>query len=204
MLLSLFLHQPETTKKAKKTMQSAWLKWARENHTFSNIRFSSEQASKFSATVREFLDQEGDYFILMSLKYSFPAKPKPKEKPRPLSSDQLLQNETFNKECKRIWRNAKEIVESGGSHNMANESSRKQQSADSRQPSSSGRNGPSLFSFGLPKLRQWLEEDEDKAQEAAKERAHEKNMDKKVAYEGFIKNKDRWVVYILVYIHYLE
>lgn len=165
-------------------MLTAWTRWARENHTFSNIRFNSEQASKFSATVREFLDQEGDDFILMSLKYSFPAKPKPNEKPKPLSSDQLLQNEVFNKECKRIWRAAKAIVDSGGG--AASESSAKGAADAGYRPSS-------LFSFGLPLLRRWLEEDEDKAQEMAKERASEKAMDKKVAYEGFIKNKDRCV-----------
>lgn len=173
-------------KKAQKTMQSQWTKWAREHHTFSNVKFTAEQASQFSATVREFLDQEGDHFILMSLKYSFPAKPKPNQKPRPLSSDQILQNEVFNQQCKKIWKQAKEIVESGGTM-MPSESSAKA-GAEVRGSSSKP---TSLFQFGLPLLRLWLEEDEDKAQARAKELASEKNMDKKVAFEGFVKNKDR-------------
>lgn len=164
-------------------MQGAWMRWTREHHTFSNIRFNSEQASKFSATVREFLDQDGDDFILMSLKYSFPAKPKPNEKPRPMSADQILQNDVFNKECKRVWKAAKTIVESGGD-SVAREQSAKGSADRGSKPSS-------LFSFGLPQLRRWLEEDEDKAQERAKEIAYGKSKDKKVAYEGFIKNKDR-------------
>lgn len=176
------------SKKATKTMLAAWTRWAREHHTFNNIRFTAEQAAKFSATVREFLDQDGEDFVLMSLKYSFPAKPKPKEKPRPLSNDQLLQNDVFNKECKRIWRVAKTIVESGGDA-VAEESSAKEGAGRKQAPR--GEQPSSLFSFGLPQLRRWLEEDEDKMQERAKELAQERAMDKKVAYEGFVKNKDR-------------
>ena len=175
-------------------MLSAWMKKARENHTFSNIRFTSEQAAKFSATVREFLDQEGDDFILMSLRYSFPAKPKPNEKPRPMSSDQLLQNDVFNKQCKRIWRQAKAIVESGVPSNTSSSTSDAKESPRRQRPSNNtgdGGKGNSLFTYGLPKLRQWLEDDEDKAQERAKEIAYEKINDKKIAYEGFVKNKDR-------------
>jgi hypothetical protein len=178
-------------------MQSAWLRWAKEHHTFSNVKFSAEQASRFSATVREFMDNEGDHFVLMSLKYSFPAKPKANEKPRPLSSDQVLQNDVFTRECKKIWKRARDIVEgtSASKHavpdddNVQSHKDEKGSKSTVARPVSSS--ATSIFSFGLPLLRQWLEEDEDAAQEKAKEIASEKAMEKKVAYEGFVKNKDR-------------
>lgn len=172
-------------------MKSAWLKWARDNHTFSNIKFTASEASAFSATLREFLEPEGDHFILLSLKYSFPARPKPNEKPKPLTSDQQLQNATFNKQCMRVWKEARAEVEKNINRDTT-ESKSGNDAKDSSSRNAQGSNQPNtLFAHGLPCLRLWIEEDDDVAQARAKEAASERATEKKVAYEGFVKKKDR-------------
>ena len=102
-----------------KSMKSIWLKWTIESHTFSNIRLSLSEYKAFSGAVKEFLEEEEDeetrqktgFFILQSLKYSLPAVPKPGEKAKPLTNDQKLQNAMYLRECRAIWRAAKEEME---------------------------------------------------------------------------------------------
>jgi hypothetical protein len=156
------------------------------------VKFTASEVSAFSATLREFLEPAGDDFVLLSLKYSFPAKPKPNEKPKPLTSDQQLQNAAFNQQCMRVWKEARAEVEKSVSSNTTSESKSLSDAKNSSSRStSSSRQSNSLYAFGLPRLRLWIEEDEDMAQERAKEAASERATEKKIAYEGFVKKKDR-------------
>lgn len=81
--------------------------------------------SGVSGGLREFLISDADIIsagggdsagssqeknILPSLKYFYPAVPKPNEKPRPLTSDQKLQNSVFNRECRKLWKKANELL----------------------------------------------------------------------------------------------
>lgn len=110
----------------KKTLKSAWYKWTMENHTFSNIKLTDGDLKTISGAVMEYLSSEADHLasngvegdelaaasrvkdILPSLKYFFPAVPKPMERPKPLSSDQSAQNVIFMKEANKLWRKAAE------------------------------------------------------------------------------------------------
>ena len=72
------------------TMKDYWVRWTMEHHRFNNIRISQELYNQFSGGVREFLEKETDkngeeYYLMLSLKYFFPAKPKPKETTKPLT-----------------------------------------------------------------------------------------------------------------------
>jgi hypothetical protein len=192
LVLATLPQMEEKQKPVQKTLKHVWLKWARDNHTFSNVKFTASEVSAFSATLKEFLEPAGDDFVLLSLKYSFPAKPKPNEKPKPLTSDQQLQNAAFNKQCMRVWKEARaEVEKSVNAANAADHKSSSDAKDSSSRTASSSRQSNSLYAFGLPRLRLWIEEDEDVAQERAKEAASERASEKKIAYEGFVKKKDR-------------
>jgi hypothetical protein len=109
---------------AKKTLKSAWFRWAMEFHAFSMIHLSDADVAGLSGAVKEFLTSESDIIasggnygeelerasrkknILPSLKYFFPQVPKPNEKARPLTNDQKAQNSIFMREAKKLWRKA--------------------------------------------------------------------------------------------------
>jgi hypothetical protein len=98
------------------------MKWAMEYHSFSMLILTSEDLTILSEAVKEFLFSEADLVassgantedinrsnktknILPSLKYFFPAVPKPNEKPRPLTNDQKNQNAIFMRELKKLWK----------------------------------------------------------------------------------------------------
>jgi hypothetical protein len=98
------------------------MKWAMEYHTFSMLILTSDDLNVLSEAVKEFLFSEADLVassganeedinsankiknILPSLKYFFPAVPKPNEKPRPLTNDQKNQNAIFMRELKKLWK----------------------------------------------------------------------------------------------------
>lgn len=112
---------------AKKTLKSAWFRWAMEYHSFSMIHLSDADVAGLSGGVKEFLTSESDLIasggnygeelerasrvknILPSLKYFFPAVPKPNEKAKPLTNDQKAQNVIFMREARKLWRKAGEV-----------------------------------------------------------------------------------------------
>ena len=49
-----------------------------------------------------------------------------------------------------------------------------------------------LYDLSMKRLREWVEEDEDKAAEASREVKLEKMAEAKVSHEQFVKNKDRY------------
>ena len=66
--------------------------------------------SKFGGAVLEMLNKEKDeetgeeYDVMLSLKYFFPAEPKPREKAKPLTNDQQLQNGIYRRMFSKLWR----------------------------------------------------------------------------------------------------
>ena len=78
------------------------------------VKLTENEISKFSGAVKEMLYKEKDedtgleVDVLLSLRYFFPAIPKPREKSKPLTSDQQLQNVIFNREYNKLWKWCKE------------------------------------------------------------------------------------------------
>ena len=79
-----------------------------EYHTFNNVQFDESIYNQFSGAVKEFVDEVDGHYVLMSLKYSFPAVPKPGETAKPLTTDQKLKNSLYMKEVGKVWASAKE------------------------------------------------------------------------------------------------
>lgn len=97
-----------------------------EYHAFNMIHLSDADVAGLSGGVREFLTSESDLIasggnygeelerasrtknILPSLKYFFPAVPKPNEKAKPLTNDQKAQNLIFMREARKLWRKAED------------------------------------------------------------------------------------------------
>ena len=74
------------------------------------VRVLPSEVAKASGALKEMLNKEKDeetgeeYDVLLSLKYFFPAVPKPNEKAKPLFPDQLLQNTIFKREFSKLWK----------------------------------------------------------------------------------------------------
>ena len=153
---------------------------------------------------------------LPSLKYTFPGVPKPGEKPKPLTNDQKQQNIVFTRECRKLWREAlsdlrqrvtdgviklerKKMEEREGNRKNS-ESERKSKesneksSADGFTASGGGNmtryEMAALNELSLKRLREWVEEDEDKLLEREKEKIQEKNDEAKKMHEQFVRKKD--------------
>ncbi len=79
-------------------------------HTFNNVILTNDDITQFSPAVKEYIDKEKDEnnenwnYILPSLKYSQSTVSKQNEKPKPLTSDQKLQNTIFLRCCSNIWK----------------------------------------------------------------------------------------------------
>lgn len=156
---------------------------------------------------------------LPSLKYTFPGVPKPGEKPRPLTSDQKQQNLVFIRECRKLWREAlsdlrQKVIEgvnklekkrSDGREGSrkSDESEIKSKAAhemssksydDTRSVSNAGVSSrletAVLNEIGLRRLKEWVEDDEDKVLEREKEKLLEKNEEAKKMHEQFVRKKD--------------
>ena len=165
----------------------------------------AEEAEKISQMVKE----GDDPHILPSLKYSFPAVPKPKEKARPLTNDQKQQNAMFMRECKRVWREAQEelrlrVIEAVRRAERAGDAtveSERKSKADSARGSAAptpaeGRSTArfevaALNDLSLKRLKEWIEIDEDKKAEEERKSLKEKQFEAKKNHEEFVKKKDR-------------
>lgn len=101
-----------------KTMQSVWFKWAMEHHTFENVAVSIEDIKGFTGALKEYLQVVDEQSYIPSIKYFFPAAPKPGEPPKPLLQDQKAQNTIFQRECRKLWRSAKLELEEKINENM--------------------------------------------------------------------------------------
>jgi hypothetical protein len=178
-------------------MKSYWLKWTMENHGFSNIRLTNEEVSQFSGAVKEYLQYEDDVYTLLSLKYFFPAKPKPGEKTKPLGKDQMLQNSLFLRECKAVWRQAKEELREQVLALVTGSLERTSKSRDSHSGPGIRREGHlhqsevnALQSIGIKRLKQWVEDDEDAMAAQTKSNTSKDQEDAKKAHINFVKHKD--------------
>mmetsp|Transcript_28821 Transcript_28821/g.48622 ORF Transcript_28821/g.48622 Transcript_28821/m.48622 type:complete len:1741 (+) Transcript_28821:136-5358(+) len=182
--------QNEQQKKTKKpTMKGTWTKWAMEFHSFSDVSFDYDTYNKFSGAVKEFVDEEDGVYKLMSLKYAFPAAAKPGEPAKPLSPDQKLKNALFMKEIAKVWASAKEelrlrLLESTTRSETAMKGGRKV----SKNIHAIERN--CLNALSIKRLKQWVEDDEDKRVEELKELAQEKAQQVKISHDQFVRHKD--------------
>lgn len=119
MLTSLTKKKPST----KKTLKTAWMRWAMEHYNFDMLHLSRADVASLSDAVKEFLFSEADLMassgasseeiarcskeksILPSLKYFFPAQAAQgdAQKAKPLSKDQKAQNAIFTRELRALW-----------------------------------------------------------------------------------------------------
>jgi hypothetical protein len=184
----------QTSKKIKpKTMKSYWLKWTMEHYTFTMIKLTPEEVAQFSGAVKEYLDYEDGVYTFLSLKYSFPAKPKPGTAARPLGKDQTLQNSIFLRECKKLWRAAKETLREKLLDMVSETYERRAKSGRSKMDDTSFRKQievSALQALSIRQLKQWVEDDEDKKAEKEKETLRESQEEAKNAHMQFVKHKD--------------
>lgn len=235
-------------------MKKMWLKWTNENHTFENVTLSKADQDAFSGAVKEYMDFERDDMgkpisgarcWLPSLKYTFPAVPKPGEKAKPLTNDQKQQNVVFSRECRKLWREAlndlrqriadgvsklerKKYGDRGGDRDRDDdrdddrdrdrdrerdrESSRKDYESSTKAGAAGEMNSKSSHDHGgnssispatskkfelavlneisLKRLREWVDEDEDKMLEREREKLQEKNEEAKKMHQQFVRKKD--------------
>lgn len=153
---------------------------------------------------------------LPSLKYTFPGVPKPGEKPKPLTNDQKQQNIVFARECRKLWREAlsdlrqrvmdgvikleKKKMEEREGNRKNSESERKSKESNDKSsadgPGASGGGNTTRYEtailneLSLKRLREWVEEDEDKLLEREREKIQEKNDEAKKMHEQFVRKKD--------------
>ena len=234
------------------TMKKMWLKWTNENHTFENVTLSKADQDAFSGAVKEYMDFERDDMgkpisgakcWLPSLKYTFPAVPKPGEKAKPLTNDQKQQNLVFSRECRKLWREAlsdlrqriadgvsklerKKYGDRGGDRDRdedddrdrdgdrdrERERSRKDYESSTKAGAAGEMNSKSSHDYGgsssispatskkfelvvlneisLKRLREWVDEDEDKMLEREREKLQEKNEEAKKMHQQFVRKKD--------------
>eukprot|EP01041_Mallomonas_annulata_P011918 gene11918-24966_t len=191
-------------KKPTITMKNSWLRWVTEHHNFEHVQLSAEDVAPLSGGVKENLQTIGAGFELASLRYSFPAIPKtPKDKVKPLTNDQKIQNGFFIRECKRLWRRAKDELRERLLEAITRAEMKKKESDQKTgtvrslgdQEHASARfqiavERSTLHALSLVRLKGWVEEDEDKALTKTKEKASEKAKDAKQAHEQFVKHKD--------------
>lgn len=188
-------------KKPPKTMKISWFKWAQEHHTFSNVKFSKEDAAPLSGGVKENVNLEKDgSFTMPSLKYFFPALPKkPGEKVKPLTKDQQLQNTIYVRELKLLWREAKEEMKNrlleayhraiqAKYEEDGKSKTRMSEEALGRFKAMIERN--TLQALSLTRLKAWVEEDEDKILAEEKAKIREQQAESKQSHEQFVKKKD--------------
>lgn len=172
-------------------MKATWSKWAMEYHSFSNVTFDLEIYNQFSGAVKEFVDEKDGMYVLMSLKYAFPAISKPGEPAKPLSPDQKLKNSLFMKEVGKVWAAAKEELRL-----------RVLESISRSETSTKGGRGKGsnihaiekncLIALSIKRMKQWVEDDEDKRAEQEKELAEEKATQAKISHDQFVRHKDRY------------
>ena len=211
--------------KKKKSLKSAWLKLAMENYTFSDVVLipsdlkvvdrrayegKNPPPPPFSNAVKEYMDVSKDtngetVYSLPSLKYSFPAQPKkPGDKVRPLTDDQKRTNFIFLREAAKLWKKAGEdLVERLASDTPANKKGGDSKddggSKEADERSETNRVRPIeaiLNDFGVKRMREWIEIDEDKAATEAKQKALEEAKKNKKIHEEFLKSKDDYRIRI--------
>lgn len=197
----------------KKTMKSCWMKWIIEHHTFNQVVLSDTDYDSFSGAVKEYLyeDNESNTFQLLSLKYHTPSIPKkPGEKSRPLTNDQKYQNFMFMREAKKLWKRAKDELESRviefiakGIHKssgMKKESEIKHKMSqnlhqrdteDVKKAQERYLEVSCLHELSLKQLKAWIEIDEDKKLTEENRQLQEKMKEAKAQHEGWLKEKDR-------------
>ena len=191
-----------------------------EHHTFNEVVLLPSDLSQLSGAVHEYLDKREDpdtgkeLAILPSLKYFFPVVPKPNEKPKSLTNDQKVQNSIFNRECKKLWQEAKmgldarvESVLSGGNRKSDVEEEKggkedeeksefraKLEDQRSVAPAASKSMSKILHDLSIKILKEWIEEDEDRALQRQKQDAEEKLTSAKKSHEQFVRIKDRYAI----------
>lgn len=196
-MVSLLCQGNNHQKKTKKpTMKGTWSKWTMEYHSFSNVSFSREIYDQFSGAVKEFVDEVDDMYVLMSLKYAFPATSKPGEPAKPLSPDQKLKNSLFMKEVGKVWAAAKEELRLRVLENI----SRSESSGKGGQGGSTNIHAierTCLNALSIKRMKQWVEDDEDKRVEELKEAANEKAQQARISHDQFVRHKDRYSPMVL-------
>lgn len=175
------------------------------------------ETAALSGAVHEFIDKQTDETgaersYLPSLKYYFPAAAKPNEKPKPLSSDQRIQNAAFLRECRQLWAEAMseldDRVAAGGvvgppraeraEGKEAEEKEEKEEEGEAEKEEVRGAGESQsmnkvLTDLSIKVLRQWLEEDEDRLAAKRREEGAERVSSSRRSHEQFVKHKNRCV-----------
>ena len=181
-----------------KTMKNIWMRWIMEHHNFNGVILSDNEYNSLSGGTKELIQDHE----IASLRYSFPGLPKkPNEKVKPITNDQKLLNEIFNKQAKKLWREARdevrkrllEAIVRAEKSNKMNHDERSDESVAKFQKSIE-RNV--LHQLSLVKLAEWVEEDEDKALKEIQQNTKEKREEAKLQHDGWVKKKDRSYIYI--------
>lgn len=197
-----------------------------EFYSLSMLRLTQRDLTTISDAVKEFLLSESELLIysdpeeaakadkekniLPSLKYFFPAVPKPNEKPRPLTNDQKAQNVIYLRELRKLWKKAEEEMnnrveeyvarglkasaelEGESKERAAKTAGRTDLAEDAKRKQSLVKQLESqcLMDLSLRRLRDWIEQDEDEKLKDENEKAREKLDDAKKRHEQFVKKKD--------------
>jgi hypothetical protein len=143
-----------------------------------------------------------DKTVLPSLKYFLMDKKSSRDAKssglivRSLSNDQRLQNKIFLRECRVLWRKAAEVLNLLVIKYVLVAMKEKEKAKAIPFPSNHSPRGlrrletKALYEFGLKKLRQMLEEDEDKRLRDETEKALEKLKESASSHEQFVRKKD--------------
>lgn len=204
--------------KKKKTLKDGWIALAQERYAFEDLKLSSSEVSQFSSGMEELIKSEFDMHaydenaqeysktrnILQHLKYNTVGKTKPKEKPKQLSNDQLLQNKIFIRELRNLWKKAdyelseriieyvaRQIKSDTSSEQKSNSRYQSEYETESEKANKSKKlELKCLNELGLKQFKIWLEQDEDKR----KQNENIKNMEhlklRKQAHDEFVMKKD--------------
>eukprot|EP01033_Poteriospumella_lacustris_P002248 gene2248-1646_t len=192
---------------SKKSLKAVWTRWAMEFYSLSMLRLTQRDLTTISDAVKEFLLSESELLIysdpeeaakadkekniLPSLKYFFPAVPKPNEKPRPLTNDQKAQNVIYLRELRKLWKKAEEEMNNRVEEYVARglkasaelEGESKERAAktvgrtdlaeDAKRKQSLVKQLESqcLMELSLRRLRDWIEQDEDEKLKDENEKA---------------------------------
>lgn len=182
------------------------MKWAMEKYSFPDVVIEPKYLEKLSGGIKENLDDRKGQMIHISLKFFFPAKEK--EKIKPLTSDQKIQNVIYMTQMRKFWKEANiELQKRMEEHVVRLEQQMlKADRSGSARPISglaSMRTRlelQALNDLGLKQLKLWVEEDEDTRLKEVADINAMKRKDQKKEHEEWVKAKDR---YNLLRLHYI-
>lgn len=146
-------------------------------------------------------------YYLSSLQYDVPAKPRPGEKAKPQTPDQLLKCKIYVREAYKFWATCASELDSrieenharGGSSVRSERAAKSAAEEKSDATNSSGVDEGSrklrtesnyLYRISVGRMKEWLELDQDLLKDRAREDKKERAAEAKKQHESWLKNKD--------------